>query len=48
MTVSDDLRDLIETAREIYSASDGLVNAAAGELTDLWEYHCKEGDCAFQ
>jgi thiamine biosynthesis lipoprotein len=46
MTVSDDLRDLIETAREIYSASDGLVNAAAGELTDLWEYHCKEGDCA--
>jgi len=44
-TVSTELRDLIEKAKELYSASGGLLNPAAGELIALWEFHCDKADC---
>jgi len=44
-TVSPALRDLIVNARELYTASGGLFNPAAGELTALWEFHCDRADC---
>ncbi len=44
-TVSPELRDLILNARELYRASGGLFNPAAGELVALWEFHCNKADC---
>jgi len=44
-TVSSELRNLILNARELYTASGGLFNPAAGELTALWEFHCNKADC---
>lgn len=44
-TVSAELRILIENALELYIASGGLFNPAAGELVALWEFHCDKADC---
>lgn len=46
ITVSEELKDLIEEAGRLYSASNGLFNPAAGELALLWEYRCDATDCA--
>jgi thiamine biosynthesis lipoprotein len=45
MTVSVELKGLIEEAVRLSSASNGLFNPAAGELTALWEYECDKADC---
>lgn len=45
-TVSPEIMNLIENARELYTASGGLLNPAAGELVALWEFHCDTADCA--
>jgi thiamine biosynthesis lipoprotein len=45
MSVSPELKDLINTATNIYAASGGLVNPAASELVALWEFHCEKEDC---
>jgi len=45
MRVSPELKDLINTAKKMYTASGGLINPAAGELIALWEFHCEEQDC---
>jgi thiamine biosynthesis lipoprotein len=45
MSVSPELKDLINTAKKMYTASDGLINPAAGELVALWEFHCEKEDC---
>ena len=45
MSVSPELKGLINTAKKIYAASGGLINPAAGELIALWEFHCKKEDC---
>jgi len=44
-SVSTELLDLIMRARELYLASGGLLNPAAGELVALWEFHCNKPDC---
>jgi thiamine biosynthesis lipoprotein len=45
MTVSDGLLELIEDARVLSNASDGMFNPAAGELTAFWEFHCDKDEC---
>jgi thiamine biosynthesis lipoprotein len=45
ITVSAELKGLMEEARRLNSASNGLFNPAAGELTALWEYRCDRADC---
>ena len=45
LTVSAELKDLIEEAGRLYTASNGLFNPAAGELTALWEYECPQIEC---
>jgi len=45
LTVSAELKGLIEEAGRLYSASNGLFNPAAGELTALWEYECPQIEC---
>ena len=45
MSVSPELKDLINTAKYLYVESDGLVNPAAGGLVALWEFHCEKEDC---
>ena len=45
MTVSTELKDLINSAKNIYTARGGLINPAAGELVALWEFHCEKEDC---
>ena len=44
-TVSAELRALIVEAGRLYTASKGLFNPAAGELTALWENACPHTDC---
>lgn len=46
MTVSDGLLELILDAKKLSSASGGLFNPAAGELTALWEFHCDKDECS--
>lgn len=45
LTVSAELKGLIEEAGRLYTASNGLFNPAAGELTALWEYECPQIEC---
>ena len=44
-TVSAELRALIVEAGRLSTASKGLFNPAAGELTALWEYTCPHTEC---
>ena len=46
MTVSDGLLELIVDARVLSSASGGIFNPAAGELTAFWEFHCDKDECS--
>ena len=46
MTVSDGLLELIMDARQLSSASGGIFNPAAGELTAFWEFHCDKDECS--
>jgi len=46
MTVSDGLVELIMNARKLSSASGGIFNPAAGELTAFWEFHCGQDECS--
>ncbi len=46
MTVSDGLLELILDAKMLSSASGGLFNSAAGELTAFWEFHCDKDECS--
>jgi len=46
MTVSDGLLELIMYARKLSSASGGIFNPAAGELTAFWEFHCDKDECS--
>ena len=46
MTVSDGLLELIMDARKLSSASGGIFNPAAGELTAFWEFHCDKDECS--
>lgn len=46
MTVSDGLVELIQEAKKLSTASDGLFNPATGELTALWEFHCDKEQCS--
>jgi thiamine biosynthesis lipoprotein len=45
ISVSPEMKDLINTAKNLYTASGGLVNPAAGELVALWKFHCEKDDC---
>jgi len=45
MTVSDGLLEVIREAGKLSSASNGLFNPAAGELTALWEFECDQEEC---
>jgi len=45
ITVSDEMVDLINTSKRLSKLSGGLFNPAAGELTALWEFHCKKNNC---
>ena len=44
-TASVELKGLIVEAGRLYTASKGLFNPAAGELTALWEYVCPHIEC---
>ena len=46
MTVSDGILELIMDARKLSSASGGIFNPAAGELTAFWEFHCDKDECS--
>ncbi|HBE92207.1 MAG TPA: hypothetical protein DDW55_06635 [Gammaproteobacteria bacterium] len=46
LTVSDGLVELIMNARKLSSASGGIFNPAAGELTAYWEFHCDKDECS--
>ncbi len=46
MTVSDGLVELIQEAKKLSTASDGLFNPATGKLTALWEFHCGKEQCS--
>lgn len=42
---SNELVELITISKKLSKQSKGLFNPAAGELTALWEYHCKTETC---
>ena len=46
IAVSEEMKGLLKDAHRLYSASNGLFNPAAGELTALWEYDCDQADCS--
>jgi len=46
MAVSDDLMELIQAARKLSRASDGLFNPARGQLTAFWEFNCDRDECS--
>lgn len=43
--VSQEFGKLLQTAAPLAGASNGMFNPAAGELTAMWEFHCKQPDC---
>ena len=45
MTVSDGLLEVIVEAGKLFTASGGLFNPAAGELTAFWEFTCDKDEC---
>lgn len=45
MAVSDGMLELIKDAINLFDASGGLFNPAAGELTAFWEFKCDLEEC---
>lgn len=45
IAVSDEMIELLVTARDLSLASGGIFNPAAGALTAMWEFHCDREDC---
>lgn len=43
--VSPEFGKLLQTAASLSRESKGLFNPAAGALTAMWEFHCKQADC---
>ena len=46
MRVSDGLLEAIKDAGKLYTASGGMFNPAAGELTAYWEFQCEQDECS--
>ena len=46
MRVSDGLVGAIKDAGKLYTASGGIFNPAAGELTAYWEFQCEQDECS--